>query len=755
MDAKRTPRGQIDQGDRAYGSSVIEAARYVLDGCVKPRGRSGYATQFSDNKRLKIQFSSFASRLPYIHCDPSPFAPITDDVKQKVIRALLRLPTSEKVTTFNYTRAQGPAGTKVVTYLLPRTEPADEEPPVLRVDMYGDVVTAAPWWDIWTAGVAIYNACIRQGKQGFAWNLVSQSPIIEVMSLYYEAASFLVSPQDSSGSLKSRVFGSKSLKSTPKQVYALVAEASKWSPILSEVIEKSQLMQHERKLSPSLATLLVHDLLLSKSGVAAPDTHPLRTAVTRHRARLSAELTKLRIRKGFSSLEEFGQYINGDQSAPPSLTTDEVRESSGSMPEPKKWSRPRWVRVNTLKCTLKDQLQTTFADYDEGSSLESILSAHPKQKLYHVDKHVPNLLALTSGTDLTPTAAYKNGHIILQDKASCFPAYLLNPQTEDGLCLDACAAPGNKTTHLAAILQSQSPDPLKHRVWACERDMTRAEILKSMVHLAGCDDMITINTGQDFLLIDPENTPWNKVGCLLLDPSCSGSGMHGRNESLPVTLPVIRASDHIPMKSKKRKRREATDSKPASKTVPDELIKDTSRTKANGSALPVNEHEQLSKRLQALHKFQLELLLHAFRFPYARKISYSTCSIHAEENENVVIAALRSGIAAERGWRLLRRDEQVMGMKSWPIRGEVQACRNLLGDDGTSPEETAQACIRCNIGTEEGTQGFFVAAFIREYDGNHVNKSQAAELYENNAKTLGTSNHVYTEADWDGLSDSD
>lgn len=70
------------------------------------------------------------------------------------------------------------------------------------------------------------------------------------MSLYYDAARFLAPSEAKSGSLKSRVFGSKELRASPKQVYALVAEASKWSPILAEVVEKSQLLQHERKVNP-------------------------------------------------------------------------------------------------------------------------------------------------------------------------------------------------------------------------------------------------------------------------------------------------------------------------------------------------------------------------------------------------------------------------------------------------------------------------------------------------------------------------
>lgn len=69
------------------------------------------------------------------------------------------------------------------------------------------------------------------------------------MSLYYDAAPLLVSASDKDGSLKSRVFSNKDLKSPPKQVFALVSEASKWSPVLVDVIERSQLLQLERKVS--------------------------------------------------------------------------------------------------------------------------------------------------------------------------------------------------------------------------------------------------------------------------------------------------------------------------------------------------------------------------------------------------------------------------------------------------------------------------------------------------------------------------
>lgn len=68
------------------------------------------------------------------------------------------------------------------------------------------------------------------------------------MSLYHEAAPFLDTTSDQSGSLQFRIFKSEHLKSKPSQVFALVIEATKWSEILSEVIQNTGLLRQERKV---------------------------------------------------------------------------------------------------------------------------------------------------------------------------------------------------------------------------------------------------------------------------------------------------------------------------------------------------------------------------------------------------------------------------------------------------------------------------------------------------------------------------
>ncbi|KAI9797348.1 MAG: hypothetical protein M1833_005528 [Piccolia ochrophora] len=528
------------------------------------------------------------------------------------------------------------------------------------------------------------------------------------MSLYWEAASLLESLSQNHGSLKSQIFKDPNLKSSPKQVFALISEATRWSEVLSEIIERSTLLDDEKKLNPTLAVLLVHDLLLSKRGIAAKATHPLRLAVERHSARLNAEFTRARVRRGCGSLQSLQIFVNRKRSDHESLDQDtRPGNQQETLLSPSRRCDPhyRWVRVNTLKSTTSDQLGTTFRDYTQVLTLPELLSSSISLggplKVVHIDRHVPDLLAFPSGTDLSRNTAYQNGELILQDKASCFPAYLLDPVSCQGIILDACAAPGNKTTHLAALLGSR-PDPAMPVIWATERDKSRHLVLQSMVRRAGASHLVSVLPEQDFLRINPLEPRWAKIGALLLDPSCSGSGIVGREDFPKITLPQYGGRDSLSKTSRSQKRQKQRHSE---KTTEEE-----------GWAVEeplVQVADDLRERLSSLAAFQLKLLLHAFRFPSATRVSYSTCSMYVEENEQVVTKALRSSVASEAGWRVLQRQDQVQGLRDWDLRGDLDGLRTVL-DSESDTIRIADACIRTRKGSIEGTTGFFVAGFVRD-----------------------------------------
>ncbi|KAF2736330.1 NOL1/NOP2/Sun domain family [Polyplosphaeria fusca] len=555
------------------------------------------------------------------------------------------------------------------------------------------------------------------------------------MSLYYEAAALLANPDKTGGSLKSRVYKKKDLKSSPAQLFALLTESAKWSVVLKGVVERSGLLAAERKLTPVLAILLTHDLLASKRGIAAPTNHVLKLALERHKARLAAEFSKARIQGGYATLQALREAIENGQ------LNEEERGIQHTA------QHPRWVRVNTLKSTLEAQIRTTFKDFAKVDGLGQITSASRGSKIYYVDNNIPDLLALPSKTDLSKNLAYLRGEIIFQDKASCFPAHLLHIQPQDGDVIDGCAAPGNKTTHLAAIVQNQIHSelwPSPPKIIAFEKDKTRALTLKKMVELASAHEVVHIKAGRDFLASRPDEREFANVGVILLDPSCSGSGIVGRDDTTTMHLPSATPTEGgAANKDKKRKRAKSTHQPNNSTAVINLDLEDA-------SAEETAAQDRNIDRLASLAAFQLRILTHAMRFPNARKISYSTCSIHSEENEAVVVRALRSPAAKENGWELLKRQDQVAGLRNWERRGWLSNDKSW--DIDVSEEEkdaVLDACIRCDKGTGDGTMGFFVAAFVRDSSLEPEQPTPAR------TKDTEITSGGVDEEEWNGFSDDE
>lgn len=489
--------------------------------------------------------------------------------------------------------------------------------------------------------------------------------------------------------------------------------------------------------------MLVHDLLLARKGIALPATHGLRTSIERHKGRLTAELTKARIRRSCGSLEALKEHV---ESGLDNTSTKSIAP------------HPRWIRVNTIKTTLEEQLRSTFEGFEKVEDVNDV-RVRGSRRVY-IDEHIPNLLAIPASVDLTKSKAYTSGAIIFQDKASCFPAYLLSPGQGDGDIVDSCAAPGNKTTHAAAILKGSGDKTAT--VFAFEKDRRRAEVLKKMVVLAGSDKFTTIHGGQDFLQVDPNAKMYSNVGALLLDPSCSGSGIVGRDDMPELHLPELKAAkaprqlghrERAPRADKKTKevangksglkrKREDGDTAEELETLVDD----------DGEVTAVASGDDLANRLAALATFQLELLLHAMAFPAARKITYSTCSIHFEENESVVLQALESEAAKARGWRILEREDQIDGMKKWPVRG---AAPNEDRKSVIIDEKVRDACIRANKGDEHGTMGFFLAGFVRDGSQNEKIKIAAKPQKPKKEKMVqevsAADDQMEDDEEWDGF----
>ncbi|KAA1467333.1 S-adenosyl-L-methionine-dependent methyltransferase [Dentipellis sp. KUC8613] len=432
------------------------------------------------------------------------------------------------------------------------------------------------------------------------------------MNFYFEAAKTLDRLDAKEGSIKGVL--STLPEKDRKRTAALVIETLKYKSVLMDVIVASKLLKEERKItSPNLALVLVHDVLLSKNGIQA-GAGPIKQAILRHKARLNGEFQKAKIKRGARSNEQLAQ-------------AEDARAAK----------IPRYVRVNTLKCS-DDAARKAFLA--QGYTLGDPLDASTKS--FSPDEHIPHLYLFPPQMQFHDDPLYTSGKIILQDKASCFPAAVLAPPAHaDSRVIDATAAPGNKTSHLSALMGN------KGKLFAFERDRKRFATLNTMLGRAGCSNVETLNT--DFLTVDPSDPRFAQVTHILLDPSCSGSGIVNRLD----------------------------------------YLLDTEEENADSQ----------DERLTKLSTFQLMMIKHAMKFPSVQKIVYSTCSVHAVENEHVVMQAINSDEAARGGFALAPRADV---LPAWHRRG----LPGILADG------PADSLVRCSPG-HDATNGFFVSCFVR------------------------------------------
>ena len=112
---------------------------------------------------------------------------------------------------------------------------------------------------------------------------------------------------------------------------------------------------------------------------------------------------------------------------------------------------------------------------------------------------------------LTGLDLYERGEIYLQSLSSMIPPLLLGAQPEENV-LDMAAAPGGKTTQIAALTGNQA------MVTACEMNKIRAERLRYNVQRQGATRVTVMN-------IDSRNLDdLFSFDRILLDAPCSGSG---------------------------------------------------------------------------------------------------------------------------------------------------------------------------------------------------------------------------------------
>jgi 16S rRNA (cytosine967-C5)-methyltransferase len=167
---------------------------------------------------------------------------------------------------------------------------------------------------------------------------------------------------------------------------------------------------------------------------------------------------------------------------------------------------PVYIRINTLK------IRTEGEAHEIASRLRSDMQEFNGGLQWALKvKRMPPAL--------TRSDSFRSGEIVVQDLASIATSMVASPRPGAAV-LDLCSAPGNKTSHLAAIMENSgeicSIDLSENRLHHWGNEMDRAGV-----------------TIASPIRADARHVPSRKeFDAVLVDPPCSNTGVFARNPSV-------------------------------------------------------------------------------------------------------------------------------------------------------------------------------------------------------------------------------
>jgi len=164
---------------------------------------------------------------------------------------------------------------------------------------------------------------------------------------------------------------------------------------------------------------------------------------------------------------------------------------------------PKSFRVNTLKSSA-DEIKARFAGY----------GIEIRQMPWYADAFV------SADPDIGSTLEHFLGKIYAQELVSMIPPLIVRKELEKArFVLDGCAAPGSKTTQLAALMENRNT--------IVANDISYARIKALQFNLQKAGALNTIITNQDLRFF-----PNRQFDVILLDAPCSSEGIMRKNDKL-------------------------------------------------------------------------------------------------------------------------------------------------------------------------------------------------------------------------------
>ncbi len=170
-----------------------------------------------------------------------------------------------------------------------------------------------------------------------------------------------------------------------------------------------------------------------------------------------------------------------------------------------------------LLCKRKTTLRVNTIKTDASHIKKELLNAGIEYREVNWNKDALVIVG-DKKSEIEKLDIYINGEIYLQSLSSMLPPIILAPEKHTDI-LDMCAAPGGKTTELAALSENEA------NITACELKIPRIERLKYNIEKQGASSVYIMK--KDARYIDD----FFSFDAILLDAPCSGSGTLNLNVS--------------------------------------------------------------------------------------------------------------------------------------------------------------------------------------------------------------------------------
>jgi NOL1/NOP2/sun family putative RNA methylase len=160
-------------------------------------------------------------------------------------------------------------------------------------------------------------------------------------------------------------------------------------------------------------------------------------------------------------------------------------------------------RINTLKGSVEDV-------FNELTEQGFKISGGEIRNCYNIEEPFPEL-------SLSRTRLFEEGNIYIQNISSMIPSIALDPKPGEKI-LDLCAAPGSKTSHIAALSGN------KANITAVENNTGRFNSMKRNIEIQGVSNINFIKaSSQNLLSTHPQYL--NYFDKVLCDVPCSNEGL--------------------------------------------------------------------------------------------------------------------------------------------------------------------------------------------------------------------------------------